>query len=238
MPIDTLTCAIDLNSLYILKLPIAQFYRMFRKIQLLQSATAISITISTLASGLVGVNANPSPPVEGTISTPQITPNDLPKTTPQPVLKDSPKTVPQIVPSDTPKPTPESQQPGTGKIDVTTVSGKAELALVKYLNAKGVKFYGAYWCEHCQEQKSLFGAAAAAKLSYVECDAKGENSQRQLCKDLKIKYFPTWIIDGKYFNGTKDLKEIATLAGYKGSTKFKYHKKVVKKSPPTNTKPE
>jgi thiol-disulfide isomerase/thioredoxin len=211
---------------------------MLKKIQLLQLATAISISIGTLASGLVSVRANPSPPVEGTFSTPQITPNDLPKNTTQPVLKDTPKTVPQIAPSDTPKPTSEIQQPGTGKIEVKTISGKAELALVKYLNAKGVKFYGAYWCEHCQEQKSLFGAAAAAKLSYIECDAKGENSQRQLCKDLNIKYFPTWIIDGKYFNGTKDLKEIASLSGYKGSMKFKYHKKAVKKSPPTNTKPE
>jgi glutaredoxin len=226
VPIDTLTCAIDPNSLYILKLPLFQFYRMLRKLQLFQSATAISIVISTLTSGLVSVRANPSPPVEGAIATPQPAPNN------------TQKTIPPIVPSETPKPTPESQQPGGGKIEVTTVSGKAEVALAKYLTAKGIKFYGAYWCEHCQQQKALFGAKAAEKLTYVECDAKGENSQRQLCKDIKIKYFPTWIIDGKYFNGTKDLKEIATLAGYKGSVKFKYLKKNLKKVSPTPTKPE
>jgi glutaredoxin len=232
--IDTLTCAIDLNSLYILKLPIAQFSLMLRKIQLLQLATAISIASSSLMS----VRANPSPPVDGVISTPQTAPNSTLKTTPQPAIDNTPKTIPPAAPNDAVKPTPGIQSTGTGKIEVTTVAGKAEIALAKYLTAKGIKFYGAYWCEHCQQQKALFGAKAAAQLTYVECDANGENSQRQLCKDMKIKYFPTWVIDGKYFNGTKDLKEIATLAGYKGSMKFKHLKKNLKKVPPTATKPQ
>jgi glutaredoxin len=232
--IDTLTCAIDLNSLYILKLPITQFYRMLRKIQLLQLATAISIASSSLMS----VRANPSPPVDGVIATPQTAPNSTPKTTPQPAIENPPKTIPSAAPNDAAKPTPDIQSTGTGKIEVTTVSSKAEIALAKYLTAKGIKFYGAYSCEHCQQQKALFGAKAAAQLTYVECDANGENSQRQLCKDIKIKYFPTWIIDGKYFNGTKDLKEIATLAGYKGSMKFKHLKKNLKKVLPAATKPQ
>jgi glutaredoxin len=209
---------------------------MLKKLQLVRSVTAISIVLSTFASGLVNVRANPAPPVDGAISTPQTVPTNTPKTTPQPASADPSKTIPQPVPTETPKTTPASQPPGNGKIVVTTVSGRAELAFAKYLTAKGIKFYGAYSCEHCQQQKSLFGAKAAEKLTYVECDANGENSQRQLCKDLKIKYFPTWIIDGKYFNGTKDLKEIAKLSGYKGSLKFKYHKDSFKKPVPTNTK--
>ena len=107
---------------------------------------------------------------------------------------------------------------------IETVSGVAETSLVEYLAASGVQFYGAYWCAHCQQQKSLFGAAAAAKLPYIECAADGENSQRQLCKDRNIQMFPTWAIDGKFYPGTKDLKEIATMTGYKGSMDFKYHK--------------
>jgi hypothetical protein len=109
-------------------------------------------------------------------------------------------------------------------VKIETVSGAAETALVEYLTASGVQFYGAYWCAHCQKQKSLFGAAAAAKLPYIECAADGENSQRQLCKDKNIQMFPTWAIDGKFYPGTKDLKEIATMTGYKGSMDFKYHK--------------
>jgi glutaredoxin len=246
--IDTLTCAIDPNSLYTLQLPIVQFYRMLRKLQLLQSATAISIVMTALTSGLVSVRANHSPPVggftatvqadpKGTTTTPQPAPNATPKVVPAVAPIETPKAVPTVAPIVTPKPAAESQQPGTGKIEVTTVSGKAEIALAKYLTAKGIKFYGAYSCEHCQQQQALFGAKAAAQLTYIECDAKGANSQRQLCKDIQIKYFPTWVIDGKYFTGTKDLKEIATLAGYKGSLKFKHLKKNLKKvSPPT--KPE
>jgi glutaredoxin len=244
--IDTLTCAIDLNSLYILKLPIAQFYLMLRKIQLLQLATAISIVMTALTGGLVSVRANPSPPVNGGTATVQADPNSTPKTVPQPVPIETPKAVPSVVPLSTPKVVPTAApndgarttpdiQTGTGKIEVTTVSGKAEVALAKYLTAKGVKFYGAYSCEHCQQQKALFGAKASEQLTYIECDAKGENSQRQLCKDMKIKYFPTWSIDGKYFTGTKDLKEIATLTGYKGSMKFRHLKKNLKKANSTTT---
>ncbi|WP_310489904.1 hypothetical protein [Chamaesiphon sp. VAR_69_metabat_338] len=220
---------------------------MLRKLQLLQSATAISIVMTTLTSGLVSVRANPSPPVDGVSATVQAAPNSTTKTTPQPAPNATPKAVPAVAPIEipkavptvapisTPKPAPESQQRGTGKIEVTTVSGKAEIALAKYLTAKGVKFYGAYSCEHCQQQQALFGAKAATQLTYIECDAKGANSQRQLCKDIQIKYFPTWIIDGKYFTGTKDLKEIATLAGYKGSMKFQHLKKNLKQVAPTTT---
>jgi glutaredoxin len=111
---------------------------------------------------------------------------------------------------------------------VATVSGNAEIALVKHLVAKGVKFYGAFWCSHCQNQKSLFGATAATKLPYIECDKNGENPQRQLCKDKDIRTFPTWDIDGKYVVGTQELKDIAQLTGYTGPTNFKYQKKDIK----------
>ncbi len=124
-------------------------------------------------------------------------------------------------------PTRSHQEWGTAiasSVKIETVSGAAETALVEYLAASDVKFYGAYWCAHCQQQKSLFGAAAAAKLPYIECAADGQNSQRQLCKDKNIQMFPTWAIDGKYYPGTKDLKEIAKMTGYKGLMNFKYHK--------------
>ena len=108
---------------------------------------------------------------------------------------------------------------------VETLSGSAEIEFAEYLAANDIKFYGAFWCSHCKEQKALFGAVAASKLLYVECDKNGENSQRQLCKDINIQMFPTWVIQGKYFPGTKNLKELAELSGYPGSTKFKYKKK-------------
>jgi glutaredoxin len=108
------------------------------------------------------------------------------------------------------------------KID--TVSGDAELALAEHLVKSGAKFYGAKWCTHCQKQKSLFGANAASKLPYVECAKDAENSQRELCKQLKIQMFPTWIVDGKIMPGTRELKDIAAATGYTGPMNFKYHK--------------
>ncbi len=32
----------------------------------------------------------------------------------------------------------------------------------------GAKFYGAFWCSHCQEQKAMFGKSSKL-LPYVEC---------------------------------------------------------------------
>jgi protein-disulfide isomerase len=126
----------------------------------------------------------------------------------------------------TPQKTPTTSQNKTVTADkVETVSGNAEIKFAEYLAANDIKFYGAFWCSHCKEQKSLFGAVAASKLLYIECDKNGDNSQRQLCKDINIQMFPTWIINGKYYPGSKNLKELAELSGYQGSTNFKYKKK-------------
>jgi glutaredoxin len=164
--------------------------------------TAIGMAIGSVAIPLANVRANPAIPTS-----------------------DNAILARQVLTNNTAK--PHSNSPNTqvaAQTPIDTVSGIAELQLVEYLAANDIKFYGAYWCDHCQKQKSLFGATAAAKLLYIECAADGENSQRQLCKDKNIQMFPTWVIRGKYFTGTKDLKEIATLAGYKGKMNFKYRK--------------
>jgi hypothetical protein len=131
---------------------------------------------------------------------------------------------PQLIAGETAKP----RRYGKGQVvldaDSATVSGPAEIALVEHLVKSGAKFYGAYWCSHCNKQKSMFGSAAAAKLPYIECAKDGENSQRQLCKDLNIRMFPTWSIDGKMIEGTRELKDIAERSNYQGPMNFKYRK--------------
>ncbi len=169
---------------------------MLKKMQLLQSATVIGIAIGAFATPVTGVRANP-----------------LITTSEQQTI------------ASTPNPRRYYGRHAVA-LDATieTVSGRAEIALAEHLAANDVKFYGAYWCSHCQKQKSLFGATAAAKLPYVECAADAENSQRQLCKTKNIKLFPTWVIKGQYFPGTLDLKDIAAKTGYKGPMDFKYRK--------------
>ncbi|HAJ59133.1 MAG TPA: hypothetical protein DCP31_07630 [Cyanobacteria bacterium UBA8543] len=112
-------------------------------------------------------------------------------------------------------------QPGIGW-EITTTSGEAEVALARHLKQVGAKAYFAYWCPHCFDQKQLFGKQAASELNWVECAADGKNSQPQVCKDVGVKAFPSWQINGKLTSGIKTLDELANETGYKGSRNFKY----------------
>jgi hypothetical protein len=57
---------------------------------------------------------------------------------------------------------------------------------------KGVTFYGAFWCPHCQEQKASFGKSARL-LPYVECSTPDGRGQLSVCGDNKIEGYPTWV---------------------------------------------
>ncbi len=59
------------------------------------------------------------------------------------------------------------------------------------LSQKKLKFYGAFWCPHCQAQKASFGDGAEF-LPYVEC-SNPDRSQTPACTDAKIESYPTWI---------------------------------------------
>ncbi|KKT91367.1 MAG: hypothetical protein UW92_C0013G0016 [Candidatus Jorgensenbacteria bacterium GW2011_GWA2_45_13] len=77
------------------------------------------------------------------------------------------------------------------------------------LTDKGVKFYGAYWCSHCQAQKALFGTAAG-KLPYVECSTPDGQGENPICIQEGIKGYPTWVFtDGSRLSGEISL---ATLS--------------------------
>jgi len=105
---------------------------------------------------------------------------------------------------------------------ITTTSGPAEIALAEHLTTVGAKFYGAFWCPHCYEQKQLLGQEAMAKINYQECDPNGENSKPQACIDAQIQSYPSWEINGEIYRGTQTLENLAQYSGYKGRTDFKY----------------
>jgi hypothetical protein len=56
----------------------------------------------------------------------------------------------------------------------------------------GAKYYGAFWCPHCQKQGALFGSAKRF-LPYIEC-SNPDRTQTQVCIDAKIDSYPTWIL--------------------------------------------
>ncbi len=99
-----------------------------------------------------------------------------------------------------------------GEGGLETLSPKA--AFAQCLADKGVKFYGAFWCPHCQAQKKLFGTQAIKKLPYVECSTPDGKSQNQECKDAGIKGYPTWkFTDGSVQTGELTFAQLAEKTG-------------------------
>lgn len=94
---------------------------------------------------------------------------------------------------------------------IRSKSSPRALALAEALNQRDAKFYGAYWCSHCANQKETLGREAMKLVPYLECDAQGLNSKRDQCQAAGIKGYPTWSVNGELFPGEKDLDELADL---------------------------
>jgi hypothetical protein len=78
---------------------------------------------------------------------------------------------------------------------------------------KGTKFYGAWWCPHCRNEKALFGNSAHL-LPYIECSTPDGNGQLPICVTNKIESYPTWeFADGKRQTGEVSLEELAEKTG-------------------------
>jgi len=87
--------------------------------------------------------------------------------------------------------------------------------LAEHLTVIGAKFYGASWCEHCQQQKKYFGAAAE-RLPYVECTPGGQRGPLSApCRENFISTYPTWIIKDQRVEGVLTLTDLAELSGFK-----------------------
>jgi thiol-disulfide isomerase/thioredoxin len=85
------------------------------------------------------------------------------------------------------------------------------------LGEKQSAMYGAFWCDHCREQKELFGNSAQY-LPYVECVEKGTRKVTEQCKALGIRRTPTWIFEqsGERVEGkVLSLQELSQKTGCK-----------------------
>ena len=77
------------------------------------------------------------------------------------------------------------------------------------LTDSGAKFYGAFWCPHCNDQKALFGSAVK-HLPYIECSSPDGEQQLQKCIDANITGYPTWeFATGERQTGLVPLEELA-----------------------------
>ncbi len=87
-------------------------------------------------------------------------------------------------------------------------------SLAEHLEKANAKFYGAFWCPHCEEQKAMFGSSAH-RLPYVECSPRGRRApQATTCRVMSIRIYPTWIINGRRYTGRLSLKELARRSGF------------------------
>jgi hypothetical protein len=91
--------------------------------------------------------------------------------------------------------------------------GKNYDVFAQCLTDNGVKFYGAYWCPHCQNQKNLFGSSFN-NVNYIECSLPEKSGQNELCNQENIKKYPTWeFADGNRVEDVIPLKELSRLSG-------------------------
>jgi len=82
-------------------------------------------------------------------------------------------------------------------------------AFAQCISDSGAKFYGTFWCSHCQNQKKMFGSSQKL-LPYVECSTKNGKDQLSICKDAGIDGYPTWVFaDGSRLSGELSFKVLS-----------------------------
>lgn len=82
-------------------------------------------------------------------------------------------------------------------------------AFAKCIASTTTKFYGAFWCPHCQDQKREFGTGAQY-LPYVECSTPDASEETQACKDRGVTVYPTWYFpDGVSATGEQSLQTLS-----------------------------
>lgn len=86
-------------------------------------------------------------------------------------------------------------------------------AFAQCLEEKGAKFYGAFWCPHCQDQKRMFGGSAKL-LPYQECSTADGKSQNATCREAGIGSYPTWeFADGSRQGGVMSIDALSEKTG-------------------------
>lgn len=93
-------------------------------------------------------------------------------------------------------------------IEKPTEPGKYD-TFATCLKERGAIFYGAFWCPHCRDQKTMFGKSASL-LPYVECSTPDGNGILAVCREKNIESYPTWdFADGSRQTGVIPLEMLA-----------------------------
>ena len=80
------------------------------------------------------------------------------------------------------------------------------------LGEQGAKFYGAFWCPHCAEQKAMFKGSEEF-LPYNEC-SNPDRSPNEMCIAAGISSYPTWeFADGSRLQSVQSLATLSEKTG-------------------------
>ncbi|MGC9599219.1 MAG: hypothetical protein ABSE18_02425 [Minisyncoccia bacterium] len=86
-------------------------------------------------------------------------------------------------------------------------------AFAKCIASTTTKFYGAFWCSHCEDQKREFGNAAQY-LPYIECSTPDGSGETKACQDAGITEYPTWYFpDGSSSTGVQSPQMLSQKTG-------------------------
>lgn len=91
-----------------------------------------------------------------------------------------------------------------------------QINLARHLASRHAVMYGSFKCPHCLDQKNLFGGAFEY-IRYVECHPGGPDANSSLCFAKGIRNYPTWEIDGRYYEGAKTLEQLSEISGFAGN---------------------
>ncbi len=95
-----------------------------------------------------------------------------------------------------------------GEASIVSVPGPFD-KIAQCLTENGVVLYQTSWCPHCKNQKEMFGTSLQF-VTMVDCD-----EDKEACIEAGVRGYPTWIIDGKQYPGTREVENLAEIAGCK-----------------------
>ena len=87
-------------------------------------------------------------------------------------------------------------------VKIPAKPGKLDI-FASCIKDSGAKFYGAFWCPRCQNQKAMFGSSSRL-LPYIECSTLNGKSQLPICKDAGITGYPTW----EFIDSSREMGEV------------------------------
>lgn len=97
-------------------------------------------------------------------------------------------------------------------------SDRYQTNLAKHLGEDGAVMYGSFRCPHCIDQKKMFGEAFR-NIRYVECHSMGPDPNPSLCLAKGIRSYPTWEINGRFYEGLLSLDELARISGFESESR-------------------